>query len=52
MRHDKGRGENAGNKVLKGNQSMESPAPRVKARNAKNDTGEIMRAQNSIEESP
>ena len=52
MRHDKGRGENVGNKAFKGNQSMESPAPRVKGRNPKNDTVEIMRAQKSIEESP
>ena len=52
MRHDKGRGENVGSKALRGNQSMESPAPRVKARNPKNESGEIMRAQKSIEESP
>jgi hypothetical protein len=45
MRHDKGRGGNLGNKGLTGYQSMESPAPRVKARNLKNDSGEIIGAK-------
>jgi len=45
MRHDKGRGGMVGNKGLTGYQSMESPALRVKARNLKNDSGEIMGAQ-------
>jgi hypothetical protein len=52
MRHDKGRGGNVGNKGLTGYQSMESPAPRIKARNPKNETGEIMSAQKKIEGMP
>jgi len=46
MRHDKGRGQNVGDKGFTGYQSMESPDPRVKARNPKNDTREIMGAKN------
>ena len=45
MRHDKGRGRNVGDKSFTGYQSMESPAPRDKARNPKNDTREIMGAK-------
>ena len=42
MRHDRGRGGNVGSKGLPGCQSMESPAPRVKARGPKNECGEII----------
>jgi len=45
MRHDKGRGRNVGDKSFTGYQSMESPAPRDKARNPKNGTREIMGAK-------
>jgi len=50
MRHGKGRGRNVGDKGFTGYQSMESPAPRDKARNLKNDSREIMGAKNKIEE--
>ena len=50
MRHDEGRGRNVVDKGFTGYQSIESPAPRDKARNPTNDSREIIGAKEYIEE--